>query len=119
MRLEILMGTQKSHFPYRLAWSNTSTERIPFLPLHCRDLASAEEGNPTYIGEDRNRINWKKFEVLGDVMTSIQRSQSIPYTGIVRNESVQRLILDVRFTKDEDVSVLRKPCAYGNPSLLY
>ncbi|KAL8955963.1 MAG: hypothetical protein Q9193_006364, partial [Seirophora villosa] len=102
MRLEILMGTQKSHFPYRLAWSNTSTERIPFLPLHCRDLASAEEGNPTFVGGNHNRINWKKFEILGDVILSIQRSQSIPYTSIMRNESVQRLIQDVKFTKDED-----------------
>ncbi|KAL8650858.1 MAG: hypothetical protein Q9210_003577, partial [Variospora velana] len=102
MRLEILMGTQKSHFPYRLAWSNTSTERIPFLPLHCRDLASAEEGNPTFLGGDNNRINWKKFEILGEVVINIQQSQSIPYTSIMRNESVQRLIQDVKITKDED-----------------
>lgn len=106
MRLEILMGTQKSHFPYRLAWSNTSTERIPFLPLHCRDLASAEKGNPTYFDEDCNRINWEKFEVLGDVMVSIQRSQALSYTGLARNEYIQRLIQDVKFTKDEDVGAL-------------
>lgn len=104
MRLEILMGTEKSHFPYRLAWSNTTSDRIPFLPLHCRDLASAGEGNLTYIGEERSRVNWKKFEVLGEIIVSIQQSQSGPYMGIVRNESLQRLILDVRFTKDEDVS---------------
>ncbi|KAI4220152.1 MAG: hypothetical protein LQ349_008161, partial [Xanthoria aureola] len=102
MRLEILMGTQKSHFAYRLAWSNTSTERIPFLPLHSRDLASAEEGNPTYIGEGCNSINWEKFEVMGEVVVSIQRSQATSYSNITRNEEVQRLILDSRFTKDDD-----------------
>ncbi|KAL8895186.1 MAG: hypothetical protein Q9207_008269, partial [Kuettlingeria erythrocarpa] len=102
MRLEILMGTQKSHFPYRLAWSNTTSERIPFLPLHCRDLASAGEGNLTYIGDERVRVNWKKFEVLGEIIGSIQRSQSGPYTSVVRNEGLQRLIQDVRFIKDED-----------------
>ncbi len=105
MRLEILMGTQKSHFAYRLAWSNTSTERIPFLPLHSRDLASAEEGNPTYIGEGCNSINWEKFEVMGEVVVSIQRSQATSYSNITRNEEVQRLILDSRFTKDDDVSI--------------
>ncbi|KAL8753942.1 MAG: hypothetical protein Q9199_004683, partial [Rusavskia elegans] len=105
MRLEILMGTQKSHFAYRLAWSNTSTERIPFLPLHSRDLASAEEGNPTYIGKGCNRINWGKFEVMGEVVVSIQRSQATAYSNILRNEEVQRLILDSRFTKDDDVSM--------------
>ncbi|KAL8840684.1 MAG: hypothetical protein Q9176_003709 [Flavoplaca citrina] len=102
MRLEILMGTQKSHFAYRLAWSNTSTERIPFLPLHSRDLASAEEGNQTYIDEGCTRINWKKFEVIGEVVVSIQRSQATSYTSILRNEEVQRLILDSKFTKDDD-----------------
>ncbi|KAL9038973.1 MAG: hypothetical protein Q9180_002809 [Flavoplaca navasiana] len=108
MRLEILMGTQKSHFAYRLAWSNTSTERIPFLPLHSRDLASAEEGNQTYIDEGCTRINWKKFEVIGEVVVSIQRSQATSYTSILRNEEVQRLILDSKFTKDDDVSMIWK-----------
>ncbi|KAL8676581.1 MAG: hypothetical protein Q9186_006914 [Xanthomendoza sp. 1 TL-2023] len=106
MRLEILMSTQKSHFAYRLAWSNTSTERIPFLPLHTRDLASAEEGNPTYLGEESKRINWKKFEIIGDVIMSIQRSQATPYTNISRSEEVQRIILECKFTRDEDVSTV-------------
>ncbi|KAL8916183.1 MAG: hypothetical protein Q9172_006414 [Xanthocarpia lactea] len=106
MRLEILMGTQKSHFAYRLAWSNTSTERIPFLPLHSRDLASAEEGNSTYIGEGGDRINWKKFEVIGEVVVSIQRSQATSYWSILRNEEVQRLIQDSKFSKDDDVSTI-------------
>ena len=108
MRLEILMGTQKSHFAYRLAWANTSTERIPFLPLHSRDLASAEEGNQTYIDEGCTRINWKKFEIIGEVVVSIQRSQATSYTSILRNEEVQRLILDSKFTKDDDVSIIWK-----------
>ncbi|KAL8820846.1 MAG: hypothetical protein Q9223_001002 [Gallowayella weberi] len=106
MRLEILMSTQKSHFAYRLAWSNTSAERIPFLPLHSRDLASAEEGNPTYLDEESKCINWKKFEIIGDVIISVQRSQATPYTNISRNEEVQRLIMECQITKDEDVSMV-------------
>ena len=101
MRLEILMGTQKSHFAYRLAWENTSSERIPFLPLHRRDLVSAEQGNKTFIG---GRINWKKFEVMGEVIVGIQKSQGTPYPIIPRNEDIQRLILESRIIKDDDVS---------------
>ncbi|KAJ6144297.1 hypothetical protein N7470_008192 [Penicillium chermesinum] len=78
MRLVILMGTQRSHFAYRLAWENSFSERIPFLPLHRRDLVSAEEGNKTFIGENKSRINWKKFEVMGEVVLGIQRSQKTP-----------------------------------------
>ncbi|MCJ1403974.1 hypothetical protein MMC11_007198 [Xylographa trunciseda] len=104
MRLEILMGTQKSHFAYRLAWENTTTERIPFLPLHRRDLVSAEEGNRTFVGENLDRINWRKFEIMGDVIVGIQRSQGTPYPNISRNMDMQRLILDGKFSKDDDVS---------------
>ena len=104
MRLEILMGTQKSHFAYRLGWANTSSERIPFLPLHRRDLVLAEEGNPTFVDAERTRINWKKFEVMGEVVVAIQKSQGTPYPTISRNEDVQRLILDGKFSKDDDVS---------------
>lgn len=106
MRLEILMGTQKSHFAYRLAFGNTSSSRIPFLPLHRRDLVLAEQGNPTYVGGgESERINWKKFEIMGEVIVSIRKSQEVGYPTIVRNEEVQRLVLDGRFCKDDDVSL--------------
>ncbi|KAL3415234.1 ras guanine nucleotide exchange factor domain-containing protein [Aspergillus fumigatus] len=103
MRLVILMGTQKSHFAYRLAWDNSFSERIPFLPLHRRDLVSAEEGNKTFVGDNRSRINWKKFEVMGEVVLGIQRSQKTPYAHIHRYDDVQRLILDIKLSGDEEV----------------
>ena len=104
MRLEILMGTQRGHFAYRLAWTNTSTERIPFLPLHRRDLVLAEEGYRTYFDNSKTRINWRKFELMGQVIVGLQKSQGTPYPTIPRNEEVQRLILDGKFSKDDDVS---------------
>ncbi len=109
MRLEILMGTQKSHFAYRLAWENTSSERIPFLPLHRRDLVSAEEGNKTFVGgagEGGRLINWRKFEVMGEVIVGIQKSQGMAYSNGGRNEEVQKLVLEGKFCKDDDVSIL-------------
>ena len=104
MRLEILMGTHKSHFAYRLGWANTSSERIPFLPLHRRDLVLAEEGNQTFLDIGNSRINWKKFEVMGEVVIGIQKCQGTPYQTISRNEEVQKLVLDGKFPKDDDVS---------------
>lgn len=105
MRLVILMGTQKSHFAYRLAWDNSFSERIPFLPLHRRDLVSAEEGNKTFIGDNRNRINWRKFEVMGEVVLGIQRSQKTPYPHLHRYDEVARLILDTKLSGDDEVSI--------------
>ena len=110
MRLEILMGSQKSHSAYRLAWTNTPTQRIPFLPLHLRDLVLAEQGNRTYApNTEGERINWKKFEIMGEVIIIIQKSQKVPYPTINKNEEVQRLVLDGRFCEDEDVSLASSP----------
>ncbi|EEP81728.1 conserved hypothetical protein [Uncinocarpus reesii 1704] len=99
MSLVILMGTQKSHFAYRLAWENSFGERIPFLPLHLRDLVSAEEGNKTFVGD---RINWRKFEIMGDVILGIQQSQRTPFPSFHINEIVRRLVLGARFEGDDE-----------------
>ncbi|KAK5136831.1 hypothetical protein LTR08_001753 [Meristemomyces frigidus] len=106
-RLELLMGSTRSHAAYRLAWENSSTERIPYLPLHLRDLASAQQGNATFVGDEKDgRVNWKKFEVMGEVVVSMQRAQGMPYRGLggSRGEAhIKELVLDVKL-KDEDVS---------------
>ncbi|KAJ5363944.1 uncharacterized protein N7496_009657 [Penicillium cataractarum] len=102
MRLVILMSTSRSHSAYRLAWDNSFSERIPFLPLHRRDLVSAEEGNRTFLGESKSRINWKKFEVMGEVVIGIQRSQKSPHPQAQKYDDVERLILDSKLSGDEE-----------------
>lgn len=104
MRLEILMNPRRSYSAYRLAWENSFAERIPFVPLHRRDLVSAEEGGKTWIGENNDRINWKKFEIMGEVVIGIQKSQGTPYAIINKNEEIKRLFLETKFTEDEEVS---------------
>ncbi|KAF4499080.1 aimless (aleA) [Fusarium agapanthi] len=101
-RLGILMGTQKSHFAYRLAWENSSLPRIPFIPLHRRDLVSAEEGSRTFVGADGDRINWKKFEVLGEVLLPIMKSQSTSYPNLTKHDTARELILGCRMPTDEE-----------------
>ena len=103
MRLVILMGTGKSHFAYRLAWENSFSEKIPFLPLHRRDLVAAEDGNSTFVGPNKDRINWRKFEIMGDVIIEIQRSQDRPYPYMQRNDEIMRLVLETRFLEGDEV----------------
>ncbi|KAL2753713.1 hypothetical protein ACRALDRAFT_2044057 [Sodiomyces alcalophilus JCM 7366] len=101
-KLGILMGTQKSHFAYRLAWENSPLPRIPYMPLHRRDLVSAEEGSKTFVGPEGDRINWKKFEVLGEVLLPIMKSQSTPYPNLTKSEPARELILDCRIPTDDE-----------------
>jgi len=102
-RLVLLMGTQKSHFAYRLAWENSSLPRIPFIPLHRRDLVSAELGSRTYLGEGSERINWKKFEVLSEVILPIMKSQVVPYPNLAKHDIARELILDCKMPNDDEV----------------
>ena len=108
MKLELLMSPTRSHFAYRLAWENSSGERIPYLPLHRRDLVSAEEGNKTFIGDENDgKINWKKFEVMGEVIVSLQKAQGTQNKNLGKgpgNQQIKELVLDGKLTKDEDVS---------------
>ena len=110
-RLVLLMGTQKSHFAYRLAWENSSLPRIPFIPLHRRDLVSAELGSRTYLGEGSERINWKKFEVLSEVIVPIMKSQVVPYPNLAKHDVSRELILDCKMPTDEEVCL---PSLYIN-----
>jgi hypothetical protein len=104
-RAVLLMGTQKSHFAYRLAWENSPLPRIPFMPLHRRDLVSAEEGSMTFVGPDGDRINWKKFEVLGEIILPIIKSQGTPYPNLSKHDTARELILDCLMPTDEEVSM--------------
>ncbi|KAI0402126.1 RAP guanine nucleotide exchange factor 4 [Xylaria palmicola] len=103
-RLVILMGTQKGYFAYRLAWENSPLPRIPFIPLHRKDLVAAEEGSITFVGPQGDRLNWKKFEVLGEVILPIMKSQSTPYPNLSRHDEARELILDCLMPTDEEVS---------------
>ncbi|RDL39275.1 Ras GEF [Venustampulla echinocandica] len=101
-RLVLLMASQKSHFAYRLAWENSPLPRIPFIPLHRRDLVSAEEGSKTFVGANGERINWKKFEVLSEVILPIMKSQVVPYPNLTRNDNAREIILDCRMSVDDE-----------------
>lgn len=106
-RLEILMAQSRSYSAYRLAWENSSGERIPYIPLLRRDLVGAMAGNKTFVGDEPDgRINWRKFEIEGDVIVMIQRAQGLPYRASVlggRNEEIRSMILDLKLSKDEEV----------------
>ncbi|KAK5058932.1 hypothetical protein LTR84_011196 [Exophiala bonariae] len=104
LRLTILMGISRSHAAYRMAWDNSFTERIPFLPLVRQDLTMAASANQTFIGSN---INWKKFEIMGDVIVGIQKSLEQPYSfgqRTSRTEEITRLILETKIVEESEDS---------------
>ncbi|CCU77281.1 unnamed protein product [Blumeria hordei] len=101
-RLVVLMGTQKSYYAYRIAWENSSSSRIPYIPLHRRDLISAEQGSRTFLGEDKERINWRKFEVLSEIILPIMKSQMVPYPNLTKIKAARELILNCKMLNDDE-----------------
>lgn len=102
MRLELLMGTHKSHSKYRLAWENSTQERIPFMPLHRRDLVSADTGNRTFLNGEK--VNWEKFQIMGDVLQVVLRSQATPYKLTPGSNVVEKCIREASVAMNDDVS---------------
>lgn len=103
-RLTILMSISKSHSAYRMAWENSFSERIPFIPLVRQDLTMASSANQTFIGTN---INWKKFEIMGDVIIGIQRSHEQPYAfpeKTQKSQEIIRLILETKIIDEPEVS---------------
>ncbi|KFY19024.1 hypothetical protein V493_08191 [Pseudogymnoascus sp. VKM F-4281 (FW-2241)] len=116
MRLEILMGRQRSHFAYRLAWQNSTLPRIPYVPLSRRDLASADEGSKTFVGPKGDRINWSKFEVFGGVILPIMKSHSTP-VNLEKHDNAREIILDCFISADEDEIYQRSLSLEGSSSV--
>jgi hypothetical protein len=116
LRLTILMGLSRGHAAYRLAWENSFNERIPFIPLLRQDLTLASNGMNTWVvGGDKEKeavvladrkINWRKFEVMGEVIVMIQNSQMSGYKFSPRDEEVVKLILETRVLEGSEVCFL-------------
>ena len=107
MKLEILMGTNRSHSAYRIAWENSFGERIPFLPLLRRDLVAAAEGNKTFVDQNTASVNWKKFAIMGEVIVEIQKVLNMPFTTLHGNSTLRSLVFEGSLIKDDDVCSLR------------
>lgn len=110
LRLKILMGHQKSHAAYRMAWENSASERIPFLPRIQEDLTKAATANATFI---KNKINWSKFEVMGETIISVQKSQDQPYAfpdRTIKGSEITKLILETKVLEGDEVSSPHSNC---------
>jgi RasGEF domain/RasGEF N-terminal motif len=114
MRLTILMGTVRSHSAYRMAWENSFFERIPFLPVYRKDLFAAETGNRTFVGSRGERINWRKFEIMGEVIISMQRSQDKPYK-LPKSEQIMKLVLETKISQSNEVGAMQNALG-GHPT---
>jgi len=58
---------------------NAAPPCIPYLGLYFTDLVFIEEGNPTYLKDAPNLINWEKCLMSYNAVKEIQRFQPFPF----------------------------------------
>ena len=58
------------------------------------------------VGPQGDRINWRKFEIMGEVVLSMQKSQDKPFK-LKKNEEIMRLVLDTKISQSDEVSLVR------------
>jgi len=97
-----MMGTQRVISRIVLAWENSSLPRIPFIPstdeISCQQKKAVEPS----LERRAERINWKKFEVLSEVILPIMKAKSCISESLEARHS-PRADIDVRMPVDDEV----------------
>ena len=98
-----LMARDRNFSPYRMAFKNSFSSRIPWLyiPLsfktdfrsrHKADMLSAAAVNKTFVSP--NVIKWSGFQIIGESLLSVLQCQHHPYNLGIRAETLERAILE-------------------------
>lgn len=89
-----LANSSQSFGNLRKAIKESSTPLIPYLGLYLTDLVFIEEGNPETFDEDGVKmVNFRKSEMLAEVLLEIQNFQESKYTYQTKNPALNYLFL--------------------------
>lgn len=117
---EVLMSTARGHWAYRFALENTEQgdhPRIPFLPLHRRDLIVAESAGKTFV-PDHTRPSESRSFAGGSAGSSKSGSTNSSATIVPSAMNQPRDTRKINWSKfavmGDTLSILRKAqsCPY-------
>ena len=78
---------------YRALIAKAEPPCVPYIGTYLTDLTFIDEGNPDYITEgDAKLINYKKFQMISELIQRIQRFQRTGYTFTLDNELKKYLL---------------------------
>lgn len=72
--------SQKNFHDLRSLTANAAPPCVPYLCVCFADLVFIEEGNPNYLRDSPELINWEKAKMSFAVIAEVQRFQGHPYT---------------------------------------
>jgi hypothetical protein len=103
-----LMNSEQSYKAYRDFLHNVNPPCVPYLGVYLTDLTFIEDGNKDFIN---NLINFRKRQLVFDVIAEIQLHQQLPY-NIKPNEKLIPLLKNLTSSKEDQLyqmSLLREP----------
>ena len=71
--------SQKNFHDLRSLTANAAPPCVPYLCIAFADLVFIEEGNPNYLPDNPELINWEKAKMSFAVIAEVQRFQAHPY----------------------------------------
>jgi len=103
-----LMNSEGSYKAYRDALHNANPPCVPYLGLYLTDVTFIEDGNKDFI---RNLINFRKRQLVSEVVSEIQLYQQFPY-DLPADQKLLSLFHNLPSSTEEQlyqISLLREP----------
>jgi len=99
--LEFLLNSEGSFVAYREALRKSRPPIVPYLGITLTDLVFISEGNPDYLVDSPNLINWGKANLLASVIKEMLFFQETPY-NLEKVDSIHSYLLNRNLTINEE-----------------
>ena len=94
----------------RYQWERTSAPAIPYIGLFLTDLTFLEDGNPSFIGDEKKLTNFFKFQKISETIEVILKHQQIAYHIPINPQFFQLFesFPEVKFDNNEEREWLKR-----------
>jgi son of sevenless-like protein len=98
--LRTLCSSEKNFYALRVAMRNAELPCFPYVGTFFSDLLFIEQGNPTTI---YGMINFHKLRRMTDVISTIQKYQSVSFSSFVSLEAAQAMLRNIVLVSEDDL----------------
>eukprot|EP01091_Cochliopodium_minus_P017294 TRINITY_DN6730_c0_g1_i1.p1 TRINITY_DN6730_c0_g1~~TRINITY_DN6730_c0_g1_i1.p1 ORF type:complete len:1091 (-),score=358.16 TRINITY_DN6730_c0_g1_i1:946-4218(-) len=106
--LSKLMSPMPNFKNYREEIAKNKSPWLPYLGIHLTDLTFIDDGNETYLDQERTVINVTKAKLLATSIKTIRSGSSLLYESISPSSTIQRVLKSVEIWEDHEIYRISK-----------